>query len=101
MTEPDLFTPLPYGGHAAYARGAETSIDAARAATVRMRADHEAILAALRRSPMTPDELALYLNMDILNVRPRCTELKEMKLVERTGERRVTRHFASYVLRAR
>lgn len=38
--------------------------------------------------PMTPDEMANYLGMDKLSVRPRFSELRAKNLIMDTGERR-------------
>ena len=101
MNQPDLFTQQPYGGHAGY-QHTQTSIDAARVVTPGIRDAHRAILDVLRRESLTPDEIADRLKWDKLYVRPRCTELKEMNLVEKTGERRANRsNLKANVLRVR
>ena len=43
---------------------------------------------ALRAGPATADEIAERLNLSILAVRPRITELHRLGLVRETGERR-------------
>ena len=98
---PDLFTQQSYGGHAGY-RHTETSIDAARAVTPGISGAHKAILDVLRFESLTPDEVADRLGWSFLYVRPRCTELKDMELIEPTGERRENRsHLKANVLRAK
>ena len=39
---------------------------------------------------LTPDECANYMEVDILSIRPRFTELKRLGLIEDTGERRLS-----------
>jgi predicted ArsR family transcriptional regulator len=39
--------------------------------------------------PLTADEAAARLNMSILSIRPRCTELRELGKLEDSGERRL------------
>lgn len=53
-----------------------------RAATIR-----EGVLACLVLSPMTPEQIAARLGIDILAVRPRLTELKLLGQVEKTEAR--------------
>jgi hypothetical protein len=50
------------------------------------------VLACLRdRGPATPDECAARLDLDILSVRPRLSELARLGLIVKTGERRPNR----------
>jgi hypothetical protein len=50
------------------------------------------VLACLRdRGPATPDECASRLDLDILSVRPRFSELARCGLIQKTGERRPNR----------
>jgi len=57
-----------------------------RAATIR-----EGVLACLALSPMTPEEVAARLGIDILAVRPRFSECLKLNLVEKTTDRRRSR----------
>jgi len=102
MNQPDLFATRPYAGHAGY-QPVATSIEAAKAVTPGIREGQRRVLHALKcHGPRTPDELAERLYISILYVRPRCTELLKMGLVERTGERRRTGSgMGAYVLRAK
>lgn len=60
------------------------------------------VLAELKRSPGTADEIAGRLGLSILSVRPRVTELAKMCQVEDTGERRANASGRSAkVMRAR
>lgn len=67
-----------------------TSHDAAQAARAKSAARREAILDLLRGRPagMTADEIAFALNLNILAIRPRVSELRNLGQVEPTGERR-------------
>jgi hypothetical protein len=47
-----------------------------------------AVLAELRVSPGTADEIAARLRRSVLSIRPRVSELKAMKEITTTGERR-------------
>lgn len=77
----------PYGDLPGF-RQPTTSGDAARAVASRVSELKDRILASLRRSPDTPDEVARRLGCTVLAVRPRFTELKVAGLIEKTGERR-------------
>lgn len=65
-----------------------TSQDAAAAMQPKASLLRERCLAVLREGPRTADEVAGVLRMDRLAIRPRLSELVEMKLIEPTGERR-------------
>ena len=59
-----------------------------------------AALAEIGPAGGTADEVAGRLGLPVLTVRPRCTELRQLGLVERTGERRATASGSgAYVLR--
>jgi predicted Rossmann fold nucleotide-binding protein DprA/Smf involved in DNA uptake len=49
------------------------------------------VLASLREHPATADECASRLDLDILSVRPRLSELSRLGLIVKTGERRANR----------
>ncbi len=52
----------------------------------------EDVLACLtRRGPMTADECAAALGLDILSIRPRFSELSRLGLIKKTGEQRPNR----------
>ncbi len=62
-------------------REAAASIDAG---TLRAK-----VLRAIRDlGPLTADQCAVSLNLSILSIRPRCTELRELGRLRDTGERR-------------
>lgn len=91
IMQPDLFTSLPYGGHAGH-KGTETSKEAAR--TCKADAIRERVLELYRSGlKLTADECAAQLNLDPLCVRPRVSELKrsDPALLRPTGETRVGR----------
>jgi predicted transcriptional regulator len=46
------------------------------------------ILGALAQGGLTPDEIALKLNLDVKLIRPRITALKQTGAIVETGERR-------------
>ena len=69
-------------------RGVETSIEAADKTAKTMREIHRRILESLKDSDATPDEMAARINKNILQIRPRFTELHIKGLIERTGEKR-------------
>lgn len=46
------------------------------------------VLAEIKRKPSTPEQVALAIGEPLLNVRPRCSELVKLKLIEDTGVRR-------------
>jgi hypothetical protein len=74
-----------------FAKGSDTS----RAAAEEMQGEaarlRRSVLAAYRTAGhfgMTPDQCAKLLHVSVLACRPRCTELLQAGLLERTGERR-------------
>lgn len=78
---------------APYRRNSATSLAAAKKVTPGVKAIHMLILAAIRKKgPMTPDECADYLAVNVLKIRPRFAELHgekyELFLLEPTGEHR-------------
>ena len=84
----DLFDHADSYPHAPGAKARETSFEAARA--IKPAADRlrRLTLDALRQCPMTADEVAAYLGLDKLSIRPRCTELLAMGKIIETGLRR-------------
>lgn len=94
MTEPDLFTTEPYGGHAPYVRGSETSIAAARDITPKMNALQERVyrfLVFMGSHGATDEEMQESLRMNPSTQRPRRVELVEKKLVVDSGMKRPTK----------
>ena len=80
----DLFT-YP---HAPGSKRAGTSEQAAPSRK-KMKEGHKWVLHVLRyRGPSTPDEIAEYLRLNILYIRPRVSELRALHLIEATGETR-------------
>jgi len=74
--------------HAPGAKARETSFEAARA--IKPAADRlrRLTLEALRQRPMTADEVAAWLGLDKLSIRPRVSELAKQGKVIETGLRR-------------
>src|SRR4051812_16818851 len=71
--------PLPY------AKGSDTSQEAADRMHLKAASDRRRVLAAYREhGPMTPDEAADRLGESVLAIRPRCTELRQSGFLERT-----------------
>lgn len=48
----------------------------------------ERTLASLRRSPKSPEEVAVELGEPVFSIRPRFSQLSARRLIEKTGERR-------------
>ena len=65
-----------------------TSQEAAEAVAPRARLLRDKVLSALKRTAMTADEVATYLDESVLSVRPRLSELSKKGLIIETGERR-------------
>lgn len=65
-----------------------TSKDAAEAIEPRVAGLRAMALGVITKRPSTPDEVATALGMSVLSIRPRITELKELDLIEKTGEHR-------------
>lgn len=75
--------PLPY------AKGSDTSRDAAEAMHLEAAKLRRLVLACYREhGPMTPDEVAGRLKQSVLAIRPRVTELRQSGFLELTGQRR-------------
>lgn len=70
-----------------------TSEEAAKAIAPRAKKLHGPILERLRQFPggLTPDEIAEHLNVSILSVRPRCSELLRAGEVRKSGSRRLNK----------
>jgi hypothetical protein len=64
------------------------SEEAARQAAGSAARLRRAVLAELRVSPGTADEIAARLRRSVLSIRPRVSELKTMREITTTGERR-------------
>jgi hypothetical protein len=67
-----------------------TSSDAAAAAAGKAPYWRGKCLEALRVRSMTGDEVAAFLGVDVLTIRPRLTECFNLGQIETTGERRPT-----------
>jgi hypothetical protein len=70
------------------ARDTETSRQAAKSSGGTAELLRSQVLEALRRHCMTADEVAQFIKHDILGVRPRLSELKEMGKIAATDQRR-------------
>jgi len=69
---------------------AETSRAAADAIKPKVLTIRESVLAAITLwGPMTADEIASRLRLSILAVRPRCSELCKLGVIQDSGERRL------------
>jgi hypothetical protein len=101
----DLFglVPEPYLTKPGY-KGLPTSREAARAIAPSVRGLRRRVLDCYRTqfpAGMTADEAADKIDISILSVRPRCTELRRMGLLEATPSRRPNESgHAAAVLRA-
>lgn len=84
MTQMDLLTYPKSPGF----KEAETSKQAAESMQSSAPLLRERVLACLAICPKTPDEVAGYLRVSILSVRPRFTELARLGLITDTGQRR-------------
>ena len=87
---PDLFAaPYPSGpGH----KGGDTSRGAAAGVAPGAKTLREMVLRGLkRRGPSTPEEMAVWLRVDLMSIRPRFSELSATGAIEDTGERRQSR----------
>lgn len=75
--------------HAPGFQGTDTSRSAARHASASMRMIHNQVMERLRHSSgLTSDEVAEQMQMSVLAVRPRMTELKLLGLIKDSGQRR-------------
>ncbi len=68
---------------------ASTSKEAAESMASRAGRLKVMVLAALTRSPMTPDECADTLGESVLSIRPRFSELNRIGKIRDIGERRI------------
>lgn len=86
LSDAMLDCPYPYSpGFKEYS----TSRDAAAKIAPTLSHRQREVLEALSRwGSMTPDEVADHLSRTVLAVRPRLSELKQLGLIEKTGERR-------------
>lgn len=66
-----------------------TSKLAARAIKPRANSIRNQVLEVLQHEALTADEVAEALDLSILTVRPRCSELLKLGLIEETGVRRL------------
>lgn len=74
--------------HTPGAKARETSFEAARSIAPAADRLRRLTLDALRQRPMTADEVAAYLGLDKLSIRPRTTELNRLDLIVDSGARR-------------
>lgn len=72
-------------------KGGETSRIAAKSVAPKAPTLQARVLDALSRRPMTPEEAALFLRVDVFSIRPRFSELRQLGKIEETGERRRSR----------
>ena len=86
MNQDDQF-PLFYPESPGY-QDTDTSEAAAESMQMEVNGLRALCLEAIVKSPLTPDEVARCIGRDRLAIRPRITELKEMGLIEDSGERR-------------
>lgn len=73
--------------HAPGFKGAETSRAAAIAMAPKVDGLRGLVLAAIRQKPGTPEQIAHRINEPLMNVRPRCSELKAKGLIRDSGQR--------------
>lgn len=66
-----------------------TSSEAAKAIKPKVSTIRDQVFEVLQSEALTADEVASALDMSILTVRPRCSELLRMGLIEETGTRRL------------
>lgn len=87
MTQPDLFTPRYPLGPAASRD--DTSITAAADMRSRVSKLRDKVLERLRRRPMTVHEVAAMMGESVPAVQPRFSELRALKLIDDSRERRI------------
>lgn len=73
--------------HAPGSKGGETSRAAAEGIAPRVDGLRGQVLAAIRQRPGTPEQLAHRIGEPLMNVRPRCSELKAKGLIRDSGRR--------------
>lgn len=86
----DLFEwqpPASYPDRPGY-KGRATSFAAAEAISERAPKLRDRVLAAIRKEPGTPEEVAARLDEPVMNIRPRCSELAAKSLIADSGHRR-------------
>ena len=90
MTQPDLFEPRRYPEVPGSARGVSTSIAAAEAVKPKAATLRAGVLECLRKNPdgLTADECAVMIGETVLSVRPRLTELKQLRHIVPAGIKR-------------
>lgn len=66
-----------------------TSKEAAKAIKPKANTIRDQVFEVLQSEALTADEVASALDMSILTIRPRCSELLRMGLIEETGTRRL------------
>lgn len=87
MTQESLFERYPtYPG----SRNTDTSRDAAKDIAPKAEVIRSKIMRMLRVRDMSPDECAAELELNILAVRPRFSELYKLGKIERTDKRALT-----------
>ena len=90
MTTADLFATYP---DVPGWKRQETSREAAETMAPKAASLRTKVISTLNRHPsgITPDECAALLNLDVLAIRPRFSELNREGLIEKTGDRRANR----------
>jgi len=89
MTQPDLFESARYPSTPGH-RGVSTSIAAAEAVKPKAATLRAGVLECLRKNPdgLTADECAVMMGETVLSVRPRLTELKQLRQIVPAGIKR-------------
>lgn len=68
-------------------KGRDTGRAAAKAMKVKAPSLRERVLAEIQRKPGTPEQIANRLNIPLMSVRPRCSELSAQGLIKDSGGR--------------
>lgn len=71
------------------AKARSTSIEAAEGMAPKAPILRDQVLAEIRREAATPEQVALRLGVPLMNVRPRCSELARLGLIEDSRVRRM------------
>ena len=76
----------------------DTSLQAYERVASSAEAIRQQVLAEIRKQPATADAVASRLDIDFINVRPRCTELKLAGLIKYSGARATSRSGKSAIV---
>ncbi len=71
------------------AKARSTSFEAAEGMAEKAPSLRDQVLAEIRREAATPEQVALRLGVPLMNVRPRCSELARLGLIEDSRVRRL------------